>query len=150
MATWYPSSRAISAEWAPAWWLRAPDSASRTAVNSSPWTPTIRTCTLPANGPFHTIIPGPGHPKDRGGMVHLRRNGGANFSPWGHVSVLTNVIDFGMNIQEAGDALRWLHNRITEPTDSADDMLMDGRPVCRLSPTSIIRPCVRYGRGGTR
>ncbi|MEI9931346.1 MAG: hypothetical protein WDM89_12590 [Rhizomicrobium sp.] len=36
--------------------------------------------------------------------------------PQGHVQVLTNIIDFGMNVQEADDAARWRHFGGAEPT----------------------------------
>src|SRR5260370_23360378 len=36
--------------------------------------------------------------------------------PQGHVQVLTNQIDFGLNVQEAGDASRWQHEGDNEPT----------------------------------
>ena len=36
--------------------------------------------------------------------------------PQGHAQVLVNIIDFGMNIQEAGDAARWRHWGGSEPT----------------------------------
>ena len=36
--------------------------------------------------------------------------------PQGHVQVLTDIIDFGMNIQEAGDAARWRHSGGSEVT----------------------------------
>ena len=36
--------------------------------------------------------------------------------PQGHVQVLTNLIDFGMGVQEAGDASRWQHEGDSEPT----------------------------------
>ena len=36
--------------------------------------------------------------------------------PQGHVQVLVNLIDFEMNLQEAGDAMRMSHEGSTEPT----------------------------------
>ncbi len=78
----------------------------------------------PGKRPFHTIIPGfvtkDGYPWLSFGVM-----GGA-FQPQGHVQILVNLIDFGMNLQEAGDAVRWLHAESTEPTDSHDAMLEDG------------------------
>ncbi|MFO7844981.1 MAG: gamma-glutamyltransferase, partial [Balneolaceae bacterium] len=50
-------------------------------------------------------------------------NMGGGYQPIGHVSILTNIIDFGMNIQEAGDAPRWSHTGSSQPTDPADEKL---------------------------
>lgn len=66
--------------------------------------------------PFHTIIPG-FIMKDGKPFMTLGNMGGA-YQPLGHVSLITNIIDFGMNLQESGDALRWNHSGSTEPTDS--------------------------------
>jgi gamma-glutamyltranspeptidase/glutathione hydrolase len=41
---------------------------------------------------------------------------GAAMQPQGHVQVFTNMVDFGMNLQEAGDAPRVRHEGSTEPT----------------------------------
>jgi gamma-glutamyltranspeptidase/glutathione hydrolase len=68
----------------------------------------------PKKRPFHTIIPGfvtqKGEPWMAFGVM-----GGAT-QPQGHVQVLVNQIDFGMNTQEAGDAPRILHEGSSEPT----------------------------------
>jgi gamma-glutamyltranspeptidase/glutathione hydrolase len=69
----------------------------------------------PGKRPFHTIIPGM---MTRGGeaLMSFGLMGGA-MQPQGHVQVLVNMIDFGLNLQEAGDAARWQHEGSTEPTD---------------------------------
>jgi gamma-glutamyltranspeptidase / glutathione hydrolase len=69
----------------------------------------------PGKRPFHTIIPGFAM-KDGKPWFSFGNMGGA-YQPVGHLSIITNVIDFGMNIQEAGDALRWMHEGSTEPTE---------------------------------
>lgn len=75
----------------------------------------------PAKRPFHTIIPG-FVMKDGEPFMSFGNMGGA-YQPVGHVSILTNVIDFGMNIQQAGDALRWSHSGSTQPTDDLEEHL---------------------------
>lgn len=71
--------------------------------------------------PFHTIIPG--FVMKDGRPLFSYGNMGGGYQPIGHVSILTNIIDFGMNIQEAGDAARWTHRGSTQPTDSVSDQL---------------------------
>ena len=41
---------------------------------------------------------------------------GGGMQPQGHVQILMNLIDFGMNVQEAGDAARCQHEGDSEPT----------------------------------
>jgi gamma-glutamyltranspeptidase / glutathione hydrolase len=68
----------------------------------------------PAKRPFHTIIPAfalrDGKPWIAFGVM-----GGA-MQPQGHVQILCNLVDFGMNLQEAGDAPRYCHEGSSEPT----------------------------------
>ncbi len=61
----------------------------------------------PGKRPFHTIIPA-FVMKDGAPWLSFGVMGGA-MQPQGHVQVLCNLIDFGMNLQEAGDAARWQH-----------------------------------------
>lgn len=75
----------------------------------------------PGKRPFHTIIPG-FIMKDGAPFMTLGNMGGA-YQPMGHVSLITNVIDFDMNMQQAGDALRWNHSGSTQPTDDFDESL---------------------------
>lgn len=62
----------------------------------------------PGKRPFHTIIPAfvtkSGKPFMSFGVM------GGDFQPQGHVQILMNMIDFGMNLQEAGDAPRFEHD----------------------------------------
>lgn len=78
----------------------------------------------PRKRPFHTIIPAfvtkNGEPWMAFGVM-----GGAT-QPQGHVQVLVNQIDFGMNTQEAGDAPRLLHDGSSEPTG---EVMNDGGKV---------------------
>ena len=68
----------------------------------------------PNKRPFHTIIPAfitkNGEPWISFGLM-----GGA-MQPQGHAQIVINLIDFEMNLQEAGDAPRIQHNGSTEPT----------------------------------
>jgi gamma-glutamyltranspeptidase/glutathione hydrolase len=61
----------------------------------------------PGKRPFHTIIPAfitkDGQPFLSFGVM------GGDFQPLGHVQIVMNLVDFGMNIQEAGDAPRIDH-----------------------------------------
>ena len=70
----------------------------------------------PGKRPFHTLIPGfamrDGKPWLAFGVM------GGGMQPQGHVQVLTNMIDFGLNVQEAGDAARWQHEGNNDPTGS--------------------------------
>ncbi|MCJ7449434.1 MAG: gamma-glutamyltransferase [Bacteroidales bacterium] len=71
----------------------------------------------PGKRPFHTIIP-----------AFITRNGkpwisfgvmGGDMQPQGHVQIVVNLVDFKMNLQEAGDAPRMHHIGSSEPTGEA-------------------------------
>jgi len=61
----------------------------------------------PGKRPFHTIIPA-FIAKDGQPWLSFGLMGGA-MQPQGHVQIVCNLIDWGMNFQEAGDAARWCH-----------------------------------------
>ncbi|MDQ3268887.1 MAG: gamma-glutamyltransferase [Pseudomonadota bacterium] len=67
----------------------------------------------PRKRPFHTIIPAfvtrDGKPWLSFGLM-----GGA-MQPQGHAQIVMNLVDFGMSLQEAGDAPRIQHDGSTEP-----------------------------------
>ena len=67
----------------------------------------------PGKRPFHTIIPAfvtkDGQPFLSFGVM------GGDFQPQGHTQIVMNIIDYGMNTQEAGDAPRWDHTGSSSP-----------------------------------
>ncbi|WP_460913795.1 gamma-glutamyltransferase [Spirosoma areae] len=68
----------------------------------------------PHKRPFQTIIPA-FITKDGAPFMSFGVMGGS-FQPLGHVQIIMNMIDFGMNPQEAGDAPRIDHQGSSEPT----------------------------------
>ncbi len=78
----------------------------------------------PGKRPFHTIIPGfvtkGGEPWLSFGVM------GGDTQPQGHAAIVVNLVDFGMNLQEAGDAPRIQHDGSTSPEGQAVPMTDGG------------------------
>lgn len=68
----------------------------------------------PRKRPFHTIIPA-FVMKDGEPLMSFGLMGGA-MQPQGHAQIIVNMVDFGMNLQAAGDAARINHTGSSEPT----------------------------------
>jgi gamma-glutamyltranspeptidase/glutathione hydrolase len=97
----------------------------------------------PGKRPFHTIIPA-FITKDGQPFLSFGVMGGAT-QPQGHVQIVVNIVDFGMNVQEAGDAGRILHEGTSEPT--GEPMEADGGYVTLESglPYETVRKLVLLG-----
>jgi len=96
----------------------------------------------PGKRPFHTIIPAfmgeNGVPDTAFGVM------GGDMQPQGHIQILINLVDFGMDLQEAGDAARFHHTDSSEPTGT---VMTDGGVVHLESGVSpeIKRELMRRG-----
>jgi len=71
--------------------------------------------------PFQTIIPA-FVTKDGKPYMSFGVMGGAT-QPQAHAQIIINMVDFGMNLQEAGDAPRIVHSGSSQPTD---EIMLDG------------------------
>ncbi|MBK9336589.1 MAG: gamma-glutamyltransferase [Lewinellaceae bacterium] len=109
----------------------------------------------PGKRPFHTIIPAfitkDGQPFLSFGVM------GGDFQPLGHVQIVMNLVDFGMNLQEAGDAPRIDHQGgNSDPTGAATGSSSGGGQILLESgiPYETIRELLQmghrvgYGLGG--
>lgn len=79
----------------------------------------------PSKRPFQTIIPA-FVKKDGAPYMTLGLMGGG-MQPQGHVQILINIVDFGMNLQEAGDAARINHDGGRQPTEGLKGEAKDPR-----------------------
>ncbi len=109
----------------------------------------------PGKRPFHTIIPAfvtrDGKPFMAFGLM------GGDMQPQGHAKVIVNLVDFGMNLQEAGDAIRFHHTGSSEPTgtvmtDGGILHIEDGLPPAVIDELTrrghVIKPQAVGGYGG--
>jgi len=76
--------------------------------------PNHANCLQPGKRPFQTIIPA--FASENGVPVMPFGLMGGDMQPQGHAQVIVNLVDFGMNLQEAGDAIRFRHVGSSEPT----------------------------------
>jgi gamma-glutamyltranspeptidase / glutathione hydrolase len=96
----------------------------------------------PGKRPFQTIIPAfvtrSGEPWISFGVM------GGDMQPQGHVQIVLNLVDFGMNLQEAGDAPRIYHTGSSEPTD---ELMTDGGMLMLESgyPRETVRELLKRG-----
>jgi gamma-glutamyltranspeptidase/glutathione hydrolase len=81
----------------------------------------------PGKRPFQTIIPGfavrGNEPWLAFGVM------GGDMQPQGQAQIITNMVDFDLGLQEAGDSPRWHHEGSSEPTGEA---AMPGSGLLRL------------------
>jgi gamma-glutamyltranspeptidase/glutathione hydrolase len=105
----------------------------------------------PGKRPFQTIIPAfvlkDGQPWLSFGLM-----GGA-MQPQGHVQIVCNLIDWGMNFQEAGDAARWQHEGSSDydnpkMTDGGYVEVESGVPYESIRGLMQRGHVVRIGNGG--
>jgi gamma-glutamyltranspeptidase/glutathione hydrolase len=100
-------------------------------------------CIAPRKRPMHTIIPGmalrDGRPWLSFGVM------GGGFQPVGHVHLLTNLIDYGMDLQEAIDCPRCFHvgGRIEAERGVADAVVRE----LAARGHEVVRPEMPWGGG---
>ena len=108
--------------------------------------PAAANCLAPGKKPYHTIIPGflmkDGEALGPFGVM------GAFMQPQGHVQVLQNLIDFGLNPQEALDAPRWQWirgKRIELEAGFGDEVAAALRK--RGHEVTMMKDLISFGRG---
>jgi len=93
----------------------------------------------PGKRPFHTIIPAfvlkDGEPWLSFGVM------GGSMQPQAHAQIIVNLVDFDMNLQEAGDAARMRHSGSSQPTDEV--MTDGGRVYLESGIDSSVREALR-------
>jgi gamma-glutamyltranspeptidase/glutathione hydrolase len=104
--------------------------------------PRHRNALVPGKRPFQTIIPAfvtrDGRPLMAFGLM------GGDMQPQGHAQIIVNLRDFGMNLQEAGDAIRFHHTGSSEPTGT----VMTGGGVLHIEdglPAGVLEELRRRG-----
>ena len=104
----------------------------------------------PGKRPFHTIIPA-FITKDGAPLMSFGVMGG-DFQPQGHAQIVMNIVDYGMNVQEAGDAPRWDHSGGSSPvtgpsTDKGEVHVESGIPYETVRGLMVRGHKVGFARG---
>ena len=104
----------------------------------------------PGKRPFHTIIPA-FITKDGAPLMSFGVMGG-DFQPQGHAQIVMNIVDYGMNVQEAGDAPRWDHSGGSSPvtgpsTDKGEIHVESGIPYETVRGLMVRGHKVGFARG---
>ena len=86
----------------------------------------------PGKRPFHTIIPA-FVMKDGAPLMSFGLMGGG-MQPQGHIQIIVNMFDYGMNVQEAGDAARLNHVGGRASTDPLGEEAQDPLGVLNVEP----------------
>jgi gamma-glutamyltranspeptidase / glutathione hydrolase len=105
----------------------------------------------PGKRPFHTIIPA-FITKEGKPLISFGLMGGA-MQPQGHVQIVVNLVDFGMNLQEAGDAPRIRHSGSSQPTgekmlDGGTLHLETGIDYSEIRKLLLMGHSIQYSQGG--
>lgn len=108
--------------------------------------PAMENCLAPGKKPYHTIIPG-FLSKDGEAVGPFGVMGGF-MQPQGHVQVVMNTVDFGMNPQEALDAPRWqwvggkkVEFEMSFPAAAVEELTRRGHE------TAVLPEDLTFGRG---
>ena len=135
--------QSITAAWAAAWRRRDWASSCRTAARCSCCRRTIPTDTHRASAPSRRSFRV--HHQGWQAVCQLRRDGRCDATA-GHAQIVMNLVDFGMNLQEAGDAPRIQHEGSTEPTGQATAMTDGGEVNLETGfPYETVRALMRKG-----
>jgi gamma-glutamyltranspeptidase/glutathione hydrolase len=108
--------------------------------------PAHRNVYEPGKRPFQTIIPAfvkrDGRPWMSLGLM------GGGMQPQGHVQVLINIVDYDMNLQEAGDAARINHDGGRQPTEPLLGLAADPLGTLYVEPGIPLATIERLGEMG--
>src|SRR6266478_4825221 len=105
-------------------------------------------CIAPGKRPLHTIIPSLATKNGRAVMPFGVMGG--QYQPVGQTHVLTNMLDYGCDVQEAIDMPRGLHyENVYQLEDSVPANIVEGLRKLGHKTTSVVGPSVAVRRSGS-